>query len=309
VSERPSLSTNPLLRILWAAQHLNAISNPVDYALVRWLHIPRSLRLSSGATLRATRADLSYVNTVIRLAHLGVSFEPTSSRGSLAWEVSEDASEVRLPSGIRLSLRAADPVVLAETFLYESHFVGDDLRGRSIVDIGANIGDTALYYASKGAHVLAFEPDPVNYRALVYNLSLNPGLSALVTPLELAIGVDGRVEFGAGLGAGSSAYSVGRTVVHVESLSLSNALRRFGVDSGFLLKADCKGCETSIVSDPAIRQFSHVQIEYTRSEHRGDPTYLVQRLRESGFSQIRVYKHNLMPLPLSMHGLISASSS
>ena len=36
-----------------------------------------------------------------------------------------------------------------------------DVEGKNVVDVGANIGDTAIYFALKGAkHVYAFEPYP-----------------------------------------------------------------------------------------------------------------------------------------------------
>lgn len=41
-------------------------------------------------------------------------------------------------------------------------------------DLGANIGSFSLLAASKGARVLAFEPEPSNFQMLSENMSLNP---------------------------------------------------------------------------------------------------------------------------------------
>lgn len=40
----------------------------------------------------------------------------------------------------------------------------------NVVDIGANIGEWSLYWKQRGATVIAIEPDPVEFRALEYNL-------------------------------------------------------------------------------------------------------------------------------------------
>ena len=40
-------------------------------------------------------------------------------------------------------------------------------------DVGANIGQYTLYAASLGRHVVAFEPQPANYQALLRNIGLN----------------------------------------------------------------------------------------------------------------------------------------
>lgn len=41
------------------------------------------------------------------------------------------------------------------------------------IDLGGNIGAFAVLAASKGARVIAYEPDPMSYRVMVENLKLN----------------------------------------------------------------------------------------------------------------------------------------
>jgi FkbM family methyltransferase len=47
----------------------------------------------------------------------------------------------------------------------------EDERIRVVIDAGANIGDTACWYASKftEAHIIALEPDPSNFAMLALN--------------------------------------------------------------------------------------------------------------------------------------------
>jgi hypothetical protein len=60
-----------------------------------------------------------------------------------------------------------EPSILAETSGSGSHFVGFDLSDWLVVDIGAFVDDTALYYAKLGAMVKAVELVPDNYEVLM----------------------------------------------------------------------------------------------------------------------------------------------
>lgn len=50
---------------------------------------------------------------------------------------------------------------------------GLDLAGRTMVEVGANIGTTTVQAARLGARVIAFEPEPTNYRLLRANVAVN----------------------------------------------------------------------------------------------------------------------------------------
>ncbi|WP_171210769.1 FkbM family methyltransferase [Ruegeria sp. HKCCA5426] len=62
---------------------------------------------------------------------------------------------------------------------------------RDYLDIGAWIGPTVLYAARRARHVWCFEPDPVAYRHLVWNLHLNDirNVSAFSIALSDGFGV------------------------------------------------------------------------------------------------------------------------
>lgn len=62
--------------------------------------------------------------------------------------------------------------VLAEVFA-RGEYDWLDVKDRVVIDIGGNIGDTALYFASRDAvHVYAYEPFGRIHRAAVRNLNL-----------------------------------------------------------------------------------------------------------------------------------------
>jgi len=163
---------------------------------------------------------------------------------------------LRMPDGTIVSSDIIDTIVVIETWLYDIHFLGFDLTDWLIVDVGAYIGDTPLYYAKRGALVVAVEPLPSNYEVMLWNLELNPDLKHRVIPVNAAISdKDGFVEFSYSkpMDYGASIYGGGRFKVKVRSMRLSTLIREItgmGLDLGKfrvrVLKMDCKGCEYDV---------------------------------------------------------------
>lgn len=70
--------------------------------------------------------------------------------------------------------------------------VGEARPGDVVWDVGANIGDMALFVAKRtGARVEAFEPSPSVFAKLVANVGLNPGLE--VRPRAMGLSDDDGV--------------------------------------------------------------------------------------------------------------------
>jgi len=81
--------------------------------------------------------------------------------------------------GIKFYLDSINPGTFTETFVRDIHMINPDVdwNGKMVLDVGAECGDTALYFAKMGATVLAFEPSSSNYQAMLTNLELNPDIS------------------------------------------------------------------------------------------------------------------------------------
>jgi FkbM family methyltransferase len=209
---------------------------------------------------------------------------------------------LKTPDGILLVARAFDPIVLVETYLFDIHFLGFDLNGWLIVDVGAYIGDTPLYYAKRGAFVVAVEPLPSNYEVMLWNLELNPDLKHRVIPVNAAIsGRDGFVEFSYStlMDAGASIYGGGRFKVRVRSMRLSTLIKEvtgMGLDLGKfrvrVLKMDCKGCEYDVINEvDVLRLFDIVKIEYS-GDLRGKTYHELKSVLENLGFTCRVWAHN-----------------
>jgi len=170
-----------------------------------------------------------------------------------------------------------------------------------VIQAGGFNGDTALYYAQRGAHVYSFEAEEQLYRLALENTALNPAIQPRITFENYALGKDGytylqRVERGPRAPA-----------KRIRSLSLSTILREFRIASHTPL--DVKGAEFEILDDPALALFEKVRIEYSPyllGRRDLGPDTLIHRLRALGYRDIRVFKHNHMRYHLENHGTLLA---
>ena len=148
--------------------------------------------------------------------------------------VKDDGVLLRMPDGVLMEL--FDVYNAIETWVYDIHFLAFDMNKWFILDIGAYIGDTALYYAKRGAFVVAVEPLPDNYNIMLKNLELNPTLKARIIPINVAVsGIDGFVEFKHDytVSGEGGIYGVGKLISRVRSMKLSTLIREIsnmGVD-------------------------------------------------------------------------------
>lgn len=180
-------------------------------------------------------------------------------------------------TGIRVTLGGPTNLVLEK-----EDYSWLPVRGRVVVDVGANDGDTALYFAARGASkVYALEPYPYSVQLAHENLLRNPHVKQ-VTILMQAVGAEGtlRIDPDFENTVGSAADSTGPTGVEVQKVPLSRLVRQLNL-SDAILKMDCEGAEYDAIlpaTDVTLRTFSHIQLEY----HYG-PESLAERLEAAGF--------------------------
>ena len=138
------------------------------------------------------------------------------------------------------------------------------VKEKEVVDIGSNIGDSAIYFASHGAKsVIAVEPDRVSYDYAIKNVAVN-GYSAKIKLILAA--------------CGSKDESASEN--DLKSLSLRTLIQKY-CSNPDILKIDCEGCEYDLIMSASrddLTKFSHIQIEY----HFGYQS-LKSRLEACGF--------------------------
>jgi FkbM family methyltransferase len=74
---------------------------------------------------------------------------------------------------------------------------GVSVEGKTLLEIGGNIGTHTIYFALTGVfgHILTVEPDPRNFDLLQKNIAQN-ALGDLVTPVNCAASdIDGKIDF------------------------------------------------------------------------------------------------------------------
>jgi len=170
--------------------------------------------------------------------------------------------------------------MLVEQFVQEQ-YKWLRVEGKQVLDVGANIGDSAIYFALNGAsHVYALEPYPYTYRLARRNVELN-GFEKQVTVLNIGCGKEGIITIDPELKSEPSSSLVqceaGQTVPIV---SLKRIVERYELNDA-VAKIDCEGGEYELIlgaDDKDLRAFSQMMIEY----HQGFAS-LANRLERVGF--------------------------
>ncbi len=163
------------------------------------------------------------------------------------------------------------------------------VKGKTVIDVGANIGDSSIYFALLGAEkVISIEPLPKNFEIARKNILLNnlankiDLLLAGCSPTSGTIVVDATYqEIGACVMTGSKRENSTNGVT-IPLLTLKNIRDRGRVLSeDAILKIDCEGCEYDVIlsaNKEELRLFSHILIEYHYGYRR-----LKQKLQICGF--------------------------
>ena len=158
-----------------------------------------------------------------------------------------------------------------------------DVKGKDVIDIGANVGDSAIYFALKGAkHVYAFEPYPYSYAIAMQNIKLN-GLNDDIKLLNEGCGKEnGKIKIDTGYkNLGSTDLKNFKKGTNINITTLSGLLKKFEITEGAVLKIDCEGCEYNVLlatKNSDLRRFKQIQIEY----HYGYLN-LKRKLEDAGF--------------------------
>jgi hypothetical protein len=140
------------------------------------------------------------------------------------------------------------------------------VHNRVVLDIGANIADSSIYFASQGAKmVYGIEPDKDSFELAKENVRIN-NLSDRI--IIIWCGCSRQTNEGAN---GSSPPLI----------SLNDLMKKYNILPD-ILKIDCEGCEYDIIlssPDEVLKLFKYMQIEY----HLGYRN-LKDKLEGCGFS-------------------------
>lgn len=148
--------------------------------------------------------------------------------------------------------------------------------GDRVVDVGANHGFSACWFAARGAQVLAFEPSAVVFRLLEENLATNR-LGERVSAMRVAVSDHEGVavlteapELGGGMSTIEPSFAATSGAHYgsgqeVPSWSIGRVLEEASPSSVRLLKLDCEGSELPILKalDGGMRRrIDSIALEY-----------------------------------------------
>lgn len=139
------------------------------------------------------------------------------------------------------------------------------VKDRIVIDIGANIGDSAIYFALKGAKkIIALEPFPRNFNSAKKNIELNNLSDKIELQLAGCSSKTGEMIVNSIEGSSQSSLRESSEGKNIPLLTLENIIKNNKIESA-LLKMDCEGCEYDSIlnsSEDTLKKFSHIQLEY-----------------------------------------------
>tara|TARA_B110000014_G_scaffold264432_1_gene265939 strand:- start:10786 stop:11895 length:1110 start_codon:yes stop_codon:yes gene_type:complete len=207
---------------------------------------------------------------------------------------------IQTTDGIKFYLDSIHPGnTIVETFVQKIHQVNSkqSFDGKIVVDIGAECGDTALFYSKLGAKVFAFEPIKEHFNQLIENINLNQKLKERITPINAAIGKDGELIFHYGVQSITKSTSFIKNIHEkrsreekVTGYSFKSAFKKFDIEKIDLLKMDCKGCEC-FLKENDLTNVDSIKIEYDSEFASLKLDKLLEILEKAGFRNI-IYRIN-----------------
>ena len=185
-------------------------------------------------------------------------------------KINQSENIVETFDGVKYNLEYIGAIV--EIFIRRIHdFYSNNLEGKIVLDLGASVGDTPLYFASRGATVYAVEMTKTNYDNMKKNIELNPELADKIIPIHLAFGKDEMVEYyqdslhRASTHGGASfvknKYGKNAEKHTVQGMTLRAIREKYNLNEIELLKVDCKGGEFFLKEDE-LDNINTIKIEY-----------------------------------------------
>jgi FkbM family methyltransferase len=165
-------------------------------------------------------------------------------------------------------------IVIYETFIKQQYSLVD-VSGKVVIDVGAYIGDSTIYFLLRGAdRVIAIEHIRLN-NLMDKVIPLNAGISNKHDKICIH---EQDVNKAASIYYGTSKHP--SCIAYVDALTLEDIVERYKIPRESVLKMDCEGCEFTLldISCQILLKFAQIIIEY-----HGEPYSLIDHLKECGF--------------------------
>jgi FkbM family methyltransferase len=202
----------------------------------------------------------------------------------------------------------------SDKFCFEQIFLSDDYKldfphdPSLIVDGGANVGYASIYFANHypRASILAVEPEPSNFSALVANLQAYPQVKALRAAIWRSpepLVVDSSDECWAAYVTEPNSVKEDSGLPSVQGSTIANLLQMSGKETIDILKLDVEGAEKEIFLSSDCSWLSKTKILIVELHDRlvpGCTEALEGALQKYSFRQMakgenRIFINNQLP--------------
>jgi FkbM family methyltransferase len=182
--------------------------------------------------------------------------------------------------------QGTDISLVAEIFVRQVY--GSDFNQKVVVDVGAYNGDSAIYFARRGARlVIGLEPDPRSLELARENIKLN-NLEDRVKLLNVALSTKtGESKLGVNTETPNITQiaeptSAADDTLEVQTVTVEEIMKRFNLQNIDFLKMNCEGCEYGIIRSlppDAFESISEIILEF----HNG-PLDIPKILSKHGYT-------------------------
>ncbi|MFP3287752.1 MAG: FkbM family methyltransferase [Acidilobus sp.] len=264
-----------------------ALAISTYYATKCWPKLPDELARTACRFPKPQEA-FSWLATALPLASYACRLQASGNKVSIDMSLERVGLEVNGVSAV-FNIHCVNADDIAEIFAggnYEFPEALSGLRGRDVIDVGANAGDTALYFVLNGARkVIALEPLPNVAKCAEENVRLS-GATDKVKVINAALSNE-PVSVPCDYDVLSSRYFStlkGSGPCRVPGVTLGDLLNM--VEDPYLLKMDCEGCEAQVILGPErerLRAFEHIMFETHPHITGVSNDKLLASLKELGF--------------------------
>ncbi len=241
---------------------LGGLSMAKKYLINWYILIPVYLKLVDSAVVKFRNGKRIQVSRNEHAQFRDELFQEYLKEHGFSFEEAGNNTLAIIDNDVKLLVPKDYTNVLDEIFIRKAYGV-DYFIGKNVIDVGASIGDTALYYVSNGAsNVFGFEMDKERYDLCVKNIQLN---------------------------------SMSSRIKIFNEPACSNSIRELILEKdlhNIAVKLDCEGCEFEIIEN--LTQDIFDRIDYIAMEYHSDPYNIIQKLTETGF-MLRKEKKTLIP--------------
>lgn len=162
----------------------------------------------------------------------------------------DDIKLIGIKYPVSLSNLGPDMITLFQIFFSKEYQMPFPISPKVIIDCGANIGLSAVYYANKypQAKIISIEPDADNFKFLQKNTSLYPNVICLNKAVWSERNYIQLIDIGTGNWSLQSKEVDAAVNNSIEAIGIQDLIDEYNITEIGILKVDIEGAEKQLFS-------------------------------------------------------------